>query len=682
MAKQTSKTEPAASASKPVKSKKAETTKEFKPKKTTVAKKTKQEVRDWKPVEVYSRFTDFDIGLFKSGKHYKLYEKFGSHVIEVNGVIGTYFAVWAPNAQYVSVIGNFNYWDRGSHQLFVRWDASGIWEGFIPNVGDGETYKFYIKSSTGEDLEKSDPFALRWEEPPRTASIVADTYYEWKDTKWMKDRHEHNSLDKPYSVYEVHIGSWARSPESPDAFYNYEQLIDKLVPYVKDMGFTHIEFMPIAEHPYYPSWGYQVSGYYAASSRYGTPKQLMKLIEAFHNAEIGVILDWVPSHFPGDVHALYKFDGTHLYEHADPRKGFHPDWKSYIFNYGRNEVRAFLISNALFWLDRYHIDGLRVDAVASMLYLDYSRNHGEWETNQYGGNENLEAISFLKEFNEACYSNFPDTQTIAEESTSFTGVSRPVYTGGLGFGMKWMMGWMHDTIKYFSTDPLFRKYHHNQITFSLIYAFTENFMLPFSHDEVVYGKGSMLRKMPGDEWQQFANLRLVYGYMFTHPGSKLLFMGAEFGQGGEWNFSQSLEWYVLEYPNHRGIQSVVKALNHLYKTEPALYEKSFESSGFEWIDGGNAENSILIYGRKGHDAKDDLIIILNMTPTPHHGSRVGVPAAGNWKEIFNSDDKEYWGSGMVTTKTAKSENEYWHGKENSILVDLPPLAAVVFKKAK
>ncbi len=683
MAKQTSKTAPAASASKPVKSKKQlQDYQETKPKKTTVVKKAKQEVKEWKPVEVYSRFTDFDIGLFKSGKHYKLYEKFGSHVIEVNGVIGTYFAVWAPNAQYVSVIGNFNYWDRGSHQLFVRWDASGIWEGFIPNVGDGETYKYYIKSSTGEDLEKSDPFALRWEEPPRTASIVADTYYEWKDAKWMKDRHEHNSLDKPYSVYEVHIGSWARSPESPDTFYNYEQLIDKLVPYVKDMGFTHIEFMPIAEHPYYPSWGYQVSGYYAASSRYGTPKQLMKLIEAFHNAEIGVILDWVPSHFPGDVHALYKFDGTHLYEHADPRKGFHPDWKSYIFNYGRNEVRAFLISNALFWLDRYHIDGLRVDAVASMLYLDYSRNHGEWETNQYGGNENLEAISFLKEFNEACYSNFPDTQTIAEESTSFTGVSRPVYTGGLGFGMKWMMGWMHDTIKYFSTDPLFRKYHHNQITFSLIYAFTENFMLPFSHDEVVYGKGSMLRKMPGDEWQQFANLRLVYGYMFTHPGSKLLFMGAEFGQGGEWNFSQSLEWYVLEYPNHRGIQSVVKALNHLYKTEPALYEKSFESSGFEWIDGGNAENSILIYGRKGHDAKDDLVIILNMTPTPHHGSRVGVPAAGNWKEIFNSDDKEYWGSGMATTKTAKSEKEYWHGKENSILVDLPPLSAVVFKRSK
>ncbi|MFB9845340.1 1,4-alpha-glucan branching protein GlgB [Mucilaginibacter ginsenosidivorans] len=633
-------------------------------------------------VEPYSRFTDFDISLFKSGKHYKLYEKFGSHVVEFNGVIGTYFSVWAPNAQFVSVIGNFNYWNRGSHVLFSRWDSSGIWEGFIPNVGDGETYKYFIKSSSGEELEKSDPFALRWEEPPRTASIVADTYYEWKDAKWMKNRYQHNGIDRPYSVYEVHIGSWARNPESPDSFYSYEQLADKLVPYVKEMGFTHVEFMPIAEHPYYPSWGYQVSGYYAASSRYGTPKQLMGLIETFHNEGIGVIMDWVPSHFPGDIHALYRFDGTHLYEHADTRKGFHPDWKSFIFNYGRNEVRAFLISNALFWLDRYHVDGLRVDAVASMLYLDYSRKDGEWEPNIYGGNENLEAISFLKEFNEACYSHFPDTQTIAEESTSFTGVSRPVYTGGLGFGMKWMMGWMHDTIKYFSTDPLFRKYHHNQITFSLIYAFTENFMLPFSHDEVVYGKGSMLNKMPGDEWQKFANLRLVYSYMFTHPGTKLLFMGAEFGQGTEWDFSKSLDWYVLEYPNHKGVQDTVKALNKLYKKEPALYEKAFEGTGFEWIDGGNSADSVLIYTRKGHDPKNDLVIVLNMTPNPHENFRVGVPDAGSWKEMFNSDDKAYWGSGMGNTKAIKADKEHWHGRENSILVTLPPLSAVVFKKSK
>ena len=630
----------------------------------------------------YSRFTDFDIGLFKSGKHYRLYEKFGSHVVDFNGVIGTYFSVWAPNAQYVSVIANFNGWNRGSHPLNSRWDSSGIWEGFIPNIGDGETYKYFIKSSSGEELEKSDPFALRWEEPPRTASIVGDTYYEWKDTTWMKERYQHNALDKPYSVYEVHLGSWMRSPESPDEFLNYVQLAEKLVPYVKEMGFTHVEFMPIAEHPYYPSWGYQVSGYYAASSRYGTPKELMRLIEQFHEEGIGVILDWVPSHFPGDVHALYRFDGTHLYEHADTRKGFHPDWKSYIFNYGRNEVRAFLISNALFWLDRYHVDGLRVDAVASMLYLDYSRKHGEWEPNIYGGNENLEAISFLKEFNEACYANFPDTQTIAEESTSFTGVSRPVYTGGLGFGMKWMMGWMHDTIKYFSTDPLYRRYHHNQITFSLIYAFTENFMLPFSHDEVVYGKGSMLTKMPGDEWQKFANLRLVYGYMFTHPGAKLLFMGAEFGQGTEWDYSKSLDWYVLEYPNHQGIKEVVKGLNKLYKNEPALYEKSFEADGFEWIDGGNAADSVLIYSRKGKEPKNDLVVILNMTPTPHQNFRVGVPHEGSWKEIFNTDDKIYWGSGINNPKAIRADKNTWHGRKHSVLVTLPPLSVIVLKQDK
>ncbi|QEM11777.1 1,4-alpha-glucan branching protein GlgB [Mucilaginibacter rubeus] len=632
-----------------------------------------------KAVEAYSRFTDFDISLFKSGKHYKLYEKLGSHVVEYQGVVGTYFAVWAPNAQYVSVIGNFNGWNRGSHSLNARWDSSGIWEGFIPNIGVGETYKYFINSSSGEDLEKSDPFALRWELPPRTASIVADTYYEWKDQDWMKNRQEHNGLDKPYSVYEVHLGSWARNWESPDEFLTYTQLAEKMVPYVKEMGFTHVEFMPIMEHPYYPSWGYQVSGYFAAASRYGTPQELMYLIEEFHKAGIGVILDWVPSHFPGDIHALYRFDGTHLYEHADSRKGFHPDWKSYIFNYGRNEVRAFLISNALFWLDRYHADGLRVDAVASMLYLDYSRKHGEWEANMYGGNENLEAISFLKEFNEAVYSHFPSAQTIAEESTSFTGVSRPVYLGGLGFGMKWMMGWMHDTIGYFKEDPIHRKYHHNEITFSTIYAFTENFMLPFSHDEVVYGKGSMLRKMPGDEWRQFANLRLMYSYMFTHPGTKLLFMGAEFGQGDEWDFSRSLQWHVLQYPNHRGISETVKALNHLYRDEPALYEKAFAFDGFEWVDGGNANDSILVYRRKGHDSKNDLMIVLNMTPVIRRDYRIGVPAAGKWKEIFNSDQEKYWGSGIINYDALSTEPVKWHGKAQSIKITIPPLAAVVFK---
>ena len=633
-------------------------------------------------VEPYSRFTDFDVSLFKSGKHFKLYEKFGAHVVEYKGVIGTYFSVWAPNAQYVAVIGNFNGWNRGSHALNARWDSSGIWEGFIPNVGVGETYKYYIKSSTGEDLEKSDPFALRWELPPHTASIVVDTYYEWTDKEWMAKRYQYNALDKPYSVYEMHVGSWARNPESPDEFLTYRQLAATLVPYIQEMGFTHVEFMPIMEHPYYPSWGYQISGFYAASSRYGSPQDLMFLIEELHKADIGVILDWVPSHFPGDAHALYNFDGTHLYEHADMRKGFHPDWKSYIFNYGRNEVRAFLISNALFWLDRYHVDGLRVDAVASMLYLDYSRKAGEWEPNIYGGNENLEAISLLKEFNEAVYSHFPDVQTIAEESTSFTGVSRPVFLGGLGFGMKWMMGWMHDTIKYFSEDPINRKYHHNQITFSLIYAFTENFMLPFSHDEVVYGKGSMLRKMPGDEWQQFANLRLVFSFMFTHPGTKLLFMGAEFGQGEEWDYKQSLQWHVLEYPNHMGIKETVKALNQLYKSEPALYEKAFDGSGFEWIDGGNAHDSVLVFSRKGYDAANDLVVVLNMTPVVRYGFRVGVPEAGNWKEIFNSDAENFWGSGIINYDAVKSDFVNWHGRENSINITLPPLAVSVFKRVK
>jgi len=633
-------------------------------------------------VEPYSRFTEFDVSLFQSGKHYKLYEKFGSHVIEHKGVVGTYFAVWAPNAQYVAVTGNFNYWDRGTHKLNPRWDSSGIWEGFIPHIGVGEVYKYFIKSSSGEELEKSDPFALRWELPPSTASIVVDTFYEWKDQDWMANRYQHNALDKPYSVYEMHVGSWARNPESPDEFLNYRQLAAALVPYITEMGFTHLEFMPIMEHPYYPSWGYQISGFFAASSRYGTPQDLMFLVEELHKAGIGVILDWVPSHFPGDAHALYNFDGTHLYEHEDMRKGFHPDWKSYIFNYGRNEVRAFLISNALFWLDRYHVDGLRVDAVASMLYLDYSRKHGEWEPNIYGGNENLEAVSFLKEFNQAVYAHFPDTQTIAEESTSFTGVSRPVYTGGLGFGMKWMMGWMHDSINYFEEDPINRKYHHNVITFSLIYAFTENFMLPFSHDEVVYGKGSMLRKMPGDEWQQFANLRLLYSFMFTHPGTKLLFMGAEFGQGTEWNFEKSLEWYVLQYPNHNGIKETVKALNKLYRSEPALYEKGFDYTGFEWIDGGNANDSILVYARKGYHADDDLVVVLNMTPVIRHDFRVGVTQAGEWKEIFNSDAENLWGSGVLNSNPVSSEAINWHGRENSINITIPPLGASVFKRVK
>jgi len=659
---------------------------ETKPKAKPAIKKIKEAsaaaitLQQLNAVEPYSLLSEFDISLFRSGKHFKLYEKFGSHVVTHKGVVGTYFAVWAPNAQYISVIGNFNGWNRGSHPLFVRWDGSGVWEGFIPNIGDGETYKYYIKASTGEDLEKSDPFALRWEEPPRTASIVTHTFYEWEDKAWMTNRKKNNALDSAWSVYEVHIGSWARGLESPDQFLTYRDLAHKLVPYVKDMGFTHVEFMPIMEHPFYPSWGYQIVGFFAASTRYGSPQDLMYLIEEFHKAGIGVILDWVPSHFPGDVHGIYNFDGTHLYEHADPRKGYHPDWTSYIFNYGRNEVRAFLISNALFWLERYHVDGLRVDAVASMLYLDYSRKHGEWEPNIYGGNTNLEAISLLKEFNEAVYSHFPDVQTIAEESTSFSGVSRPTFLGGLGFGMKWMMGWMNDTLKYFKEDPINRKYHHNQITFSTVYAFTENFMMPLSHDEVVYGKKSILRKMPGDEWQQFANLRLLYSYMFTSSGTKLLFMGDEFGQSEEWNFQQSLDWHLLQYAPHEGARQAVKALNYLYRGEPALHEKNFSSDGFAWIDGGNAADSVLVYSRKGNYPKDDLVIILNLTPVTRQNYRIGVPHDGVWKEIFNSDDTHFWGSGSVNPGKLKTDAIEWMWLKDSVVITVPPLAAVVLKR--
>ena len=627
----------------------------------------------------YSRFSDFDISLFRAGKHYKLYEKLGSHVVTHDGLDGTYFAVWAPNAKLVSVEGNFNGWNQSSHPMQVRWDGSGIWEAFIPGIGTGEVYKYYISSNTGDTLEKADPFALRWEEPPSTASIVWDTWYEWKDQDWMHSRHQKNALNKPMSVYEMHFGSWARNLESPGEFLTYRQMAVQLVPYIKTMGFTHVEFLPMMEHPFYPSWGYQITGYFAATSRFGTPQDFMFLIDELHENEIGVILDWVPSHFPGDEHGLYRFDGTHLYEHADMKKGFHPDWKSYIFNYGRNEVKSFLISNAIFWLDRYHADGLRVDAVASMLYLDYSREAGEWIPNEFGGNENLEAISFLKEFNEAVYSHFPDVQTIAEESTAFPGVSKPTYAGGLGFGMKWMMGWMNDTLEYFSKDPVHRKYNHNRITFSTEYAFTENFMLPFSHDEVVHGKGSLLNRMPGDEWQKFANLRLLYMYMFTHPGTKCLFMGNEIGQSREWDFNHSLDWHLLEHAPHQGINEMVKALNSLYTSEPALYEKSFESAGFEWIEGGDAENSVLVFSRKGNDSGNDLLIVLNLTPVPRNSWRIGLPAEGKWQIILNSDDQKFYGSGFVKEEMIISEEISWHGKEQSGLMNLPPLGGLVLR---
>ena len=542
-------------------------------------------------VIAHSLFSEFDINLFKSGKHFKLYEKLGSHPIEVNGEKGTYFAVWAPTAKSVSVVGDFNDWQGNEHQLNVRWDESGIWEGFIPGISKGTLYKYNIHSNNfGVVTEKADPFAKFCEHPPKTASVVWEADYTWKDKKWMDTRETKNGLDKPYSVYEVHLGSWKRN-ENND-FLSYKELSEDLVKYVKDMGFTHVEFMPIMEFPYDPSWGYQLTGYFAPTSRFGNPEEFKLLVDKLHQSGIGVILDWVPSHFPEDAHGLGFFDGSHLYEHPDRRRGYHPDWKSLIFNYGRNEVRAFLISNALFWLDQYHVDGLRVDAVASMLYLDYSREEGEWEPNMYGNNENLEAISFIRELNESVYGSFPGVQMIAEESTAFSGVSKPVNIGGLGFGMKWMMGWMHDTLEFFAKEPIYRRHHLNDITFSMTYAFTENFMLPFSHDEVVYGKKSLLYRMPGDEWQQFANLRLLYGYMFTHPGANLIFMGGEFGQSSEWNFNQSLDWHLAQYDFHSGIQKLIKDLNKIYKTYPALYEKQFSQEGFQWIDYGDAENSV------------------------------------------------------------------------------------------
>lgn len=627
----------------------------------------------------YSRFTDFDIHLFQGGKHHRLYEKFGSHVVEHNGVIGTYFAVWAPSARYVSVIGDFNGWEKGSHTMNVRWDGSGIWELFVPNIGNGLTYKYFIVHESGREVEKGDPYAHLWEVPPLTASRVWDTYYEWDDAEWMQNRAAKNALNAPYSVYEVHLSSWKRDPGNPERELSYGEIADALVPYVQDMGFTHVEFMPVMQYPYAPSWGYQITGYYAPSSRFGTPQDFMRLIERLHQAGVGVILDWVPSHFPGDAHGLYEFDGSHLYEHPDPRKGYHPDWKSYIFNYGRPEVRSFLLSNALFWLDRCHVDGLRVDAVASMLYLDYSRNAGEWEPNVFGGRENLDAISLFKELNEVVYKEFPDTQTIAEESTAFPGVSRPVYTGGLGFGMKWMMGWMNDTLRYFSLDPAFRKFHQDQLTFSTVYGFTENFMLPLSHDEVVYGKKSLVSKMPGDEWQRFANLRLLFSYMFTHSGTKLVFMGGEFGQTAEWKYDTSLDWHLLDYAPHKGMAACVKALNKLYRSEPALFDKAFTEDGFEWIDTTDRENSIVSYARKGHHPDGVLIIVLNMTPIPRSDYRIGVPAAGTYAEIFNSDLREFYGSGVINAEPIRSESQHWHGRANSLRINIPPLGAVVLK---
>jgi 1,4-alpha-glucan branching enzyme len=632
-------------------------------------------------VQTHSLLTEFDINLFRAGTHFRIYEKLGSKVIEKDGTKGTYFAVWAPNAHQVSVIGNFNGWQDGQHPLNVRWDSSGIWEGFIPNVGSGEVYKYKIHANNGGVLEKGDPYALTWEAPPSTASVVCEIDYAWGDAKWMKERKHKNALDAPLSVYEVHIGSWKKKFDDNNRSLRYTELIDELVPYVKEMGFTHVEFLPVMEHPFFGSWGYQVTGYFAPSSRFGSPQEFMQLVDAFHQEGIGVILDWVPSHYPNDAHGLDQFDGTHLYEHADPRKGYHPDWKSNIFNYGRNEVRSFLISNALFWLEKYHADGLRVDAVASMLYLDYSRKEGEWEPNHMGGRENLEAIHFIKSFNEEVFASFPDVLTIAEESTSFPMVSKPTYMGGLGFSLKWMMGWMNDTLVYFARDTIYRQYHQNEITFSLAYAFSENFMLPLSHDEVVHGKGALLNKMPGDNWQKFAQLRLLLSYMYMHPGSNLLFMGAEFGQWNEWNHDWGLQWDLAQYPEHQGIMSFVKDLNHIYRSQPALFEKAYAEEGFEWLSHNDSQNCVILFKRKGHDEENELVIACNFVPNVYHDYRFGVKEIGEWEEIFNSDSSKYGGSN-VHNGALKSTNVPMHGWSYSLGISIPPLGVVVFKKKK
>ncbi len=621
--------------------------------------------------------TDHDVYLFKEGNHFRLHDTLGSHVGTRNGTAGTWFRVWAPNAERVSVVGDFNGWARDTHRMHPRHDNSGVWELFIPGIKEGMIYKYHIESRyNGYQADKGDPFAVLWECPPKTGSVVWSLDYTWNDAEWMKNRHTANALDAPMSIYEVHVGSWRRVPEEWNRSLTYRELAPLLAEYAHDMGFTHVELLPIMEHPFYGSWGYQTTGYFAPSSRYGTPQDFMFLVDTLHQQGIGVILDWVPSHFPGDEHGLAYFDGTHLFEHADPRQGYHPDWASYIFNYGRNEVRSFLISSAVYWLDRYHIDGFRVDAVASMLYLNYSRKEGEWVPNVFGGKENLDAIAFLKRFNEVVYGQFPDVQTFAEESTDWPMVSRPVYVGGLGFGMKWNMGWMHDTLDYFSKDPVFRKFHHNQLTFSIWYAFSENFVLSISHDEVVHGKGALVGKMPGDEWQRYANVRLLLGYMFGHPGKKLLFMGNEMGQWREWNHEESLEWHVLAFPFHVGVQRWVRDLNALLRAEPALHEVDFSIEGFSWVDFHDWENSVIVFLRKDRANAPRILVACNLTPVIRRGYRVGVPVAGYWREALNSDSDAYGGANVGNGGGLHTESVQSHGQMQSLSLTLPPLGVV------
>ena len=615
-----------------------------------------------------------DIQLFREGIHGRLYQKLGCHL----NATGALFAVWAPNARSVSIVGDFNHWNPEVNRAYVRGDGSGLWELDIPGVVQGQSYKFAIFTHTGECLEKADPFAVRAELAPATASIVWNSDdYGWNDAAWMERRGVSNALDAPMSVYEVHLGSWMRS--GAGVMPDYRSIAPLLTDYVRRMGFTHVELMPITEHPFYGSWGYQTTGYFAPTSRYGTPQDFKFLVDALHQAGIGVILDWVPSHFPADAHGLALFDGTHLYEHADPRQGFHPEWNSSIFNYGRNEVRAFLLSSAMYWLDQHHIDGLRVDAVASMLYLDYSRKQGEWIPNRFGGRENLEAMSFLRLLNETAYRDHPGVQVIAEESTAWPMVSRPTYVGGLGFGMKWNMGWMHDTLQYMHEDPIYRRWHHNELTFSLAYAFNENFMLPLSHDEVVHGKGSLINKMPGDAWQQFANLRLMYGHMWAHPGKKLLFMGAEFGQRREWNHDEALDWQALQGDQHRGLQRWVEDLNRLYRSEPALYQLDFDASGFQWIDAQDSEASVLSYLRKARDGTA-VLVVANFTPVPRENYLVGIPHAGHWAEQLNSDALLYGGSGVGNQGGVDSVPVSAHGFYQALNLRLPPLGILVLKQ--
>jgi len=630
------------------------------------------------PVPTVSLLTDDDSYLFNEGSHFRLYHKLGAHVVTRGESSGTYFAVWAPDAEQVSVIGDFNGWRPDSHQLSPK-GRSGIWEGFFPDIGKGTLYKYHIASRFRlYRVNKADPFSFFNEIPPKTASIVWDLEYNWGDRGWMTDRHQRNRLDKPLAIYEMHLGSWRRSERDGNRSLSYRELAPQLADYLQRLGYTHVEFLPLMDHPFFGSWGYQITGYFAPSGNFGTPQDLMFLIDYLHQRGIGVIFDWVPSHFPGDEHGLAFFDGTHLYEHADPRQGYHPEWNSYIFNYGRKEVQSFLISNALFWLDCYHIDGLRVDAVASMLYLDYGRKHGEWIPNQYGGRENIHAINFLRRLNEAVYQHHPDVQTIAEESTDWPMVSRPNYVGGLGFGLKWDMGWMHDTLRYMGKDPVHRRFQHNDLTFRMLYAFHENFVLPLSHDEVVYGKGSLLEKMAGDDWQKFANLRALYGYMFAQPAKKLLFMGGEFAQRREWVHDGSLDWDLLDYPSHAGVQLWVRDLNMFYRNEPALHELDCEPGGFEWIDCGDADSSVVSLIRKGKSTPTLVLAVCNFTPVPRQGYRIGAPRGGFWREVLNSDGMEYGGSGMGNSGGVEAEPTPIHGRPCSLTLTLPPLSVMFF----